>query len=128
MSTPIPSMPGLEDLADRGVLYTLAADGRTAQPARGAAWAAWYMTAERRVRLTRVGDAVLSTVFLGIDLHFGLGRLELWETTVFKLTGVEVAGRYATYDDAVRGHGQCVHAQVLATGAAPEELYDDTHR
>jgi hypothetical protein len=117
---------GLDMLARQGVLYTLAADGRTAQPARGAAWDEWYRTAERRVHQTRVGRVVLSTVFLGIDHTFGLGRLELWETTVFKPTGVEVAGRYATYDDAVRGHGQCVHAQVLATGAAPEELYDDT--
>mgnify|MGYP001559166815 CR=1 FL=1 len=46
-------------------------------------WARWYEKAERHVACDTIGDAKISTVFLGIDHAFGGGGPVLWETMIF---------------------------------------------
>jgi hypothetical protein len=46
----------------------------------------WFETANRRVAETMIGEAWVSTVFLGVDHNFSLtGKVSpvLWETMVF---------------------------------------------
>jgi hypothetical protein len=47
------------------------------------AWAEWFETADRVVAKTKVGDAEVSTVFLGLDHAFMGGPPILYETMVF---------------------------------------------
>jgi len=62
----------------------------------------------RTVAKTKIGDVVISTVFLGLDHRMdcmdGAGPPIVFETMVFggKLDHSE--GRYSTWDDAVEGH------------------------
>lgn len=46
-------------------------------------WAQWLENANREVAKTKVGEALVSTVFLGLDYNFGQGPPVLWETLVF---------------------------------------------
>lgn len=67
----------------------------------------WQETAhgpQKRVAETKVGDAWISTVWLGLDYSFGSGVPLIFETMVF---GGEYDGRllrWATEDSAIRGH------------------------
>jgi hypothetical protein len=67
-------------------------------------WAKWFETSERRVALTNVADAHVSTIFLGLDLSFGSGPPLLYETVVFGGALKNVTERYATAEEARRGH------------------------
>lgn len=83
-------------------------------------WAQWFETADRNIALTHIGDAVVSTVFLGVDHSFYFvfenGRPHnphpiLFETMIF---GGEQNGyqeRYHTLEDAMLGHEK---AKILA--------------
>jgi hypothetical protein len=71
-------------------------------------WAGWFKTADRTVAKTKVGDATVSTVFLGLDHGFS-GRVLLFETMVF---GGEHDGdctRAATWEEAERQHAHMVN-------------------
>lgn len=47
-------------------------------------WAAWFETADRIVFQTRLGETLISTVFLGIDHNFSdTGPPLLFETMIF---------------------------------------------
>ncbi len=78
------------------------------------AWAAWLETADRSVAQTQVGEARVSTVFLGVDLNFqsmvGLaaGAPILFESMIFggKLDGE--MNRYPTWGAAEKGHAAMV--------------------
>jgi len=49
-------------------------------------WAAWCGNANRRVARERIGDCVVSTVFLGIDHNWApSGPPILWETMTFRV-------------------------------------------
>jgi hypothetical protein len=68
-------------------------------------WARWFETANRRLAQEEVGEARVSTVFLGCDHNFeGSGPPVLWETLVFggPLSGEQQ--RYTSRADAIRGH------------------------
>ena len=76
-------------------------------------WAMWMETGDRIVLRTKVGVAVVSTVFLGLD-YAGLffagpdrGPV-LWETMVFgKASAFDQWGkRYASKLDALQGHAR----------------------
>jgi hypothetical protein len=80
-------------------------------------WAKWFEAHDRRVAFDMVGDGdarvEISTVFLGIDHNFGVGRVPiLFETMVFGGPEDGYCDRYATWDEAVVGHAAAV---VLAT-------------
>jgi hypothetical protein len=47
-------------------------------------WATWYENGDnRRVAVTEVGEAKVSTVFLGLDHNWSGGPPVLWETMIF---------------------------------------------
>ncbi len=103
-------------------------------------WGRWMQTAERIVLQTRVGDACISTVFLGLDHnHFGgaeamaymehghpfyclrFGKAILWETMIFKGRFDQFTWRYTSKLDAMRGHMRAV-AMVELADDAPRRL------
>jgi hypothetical protein len=75
-------------------------------------WATWMETADRHVRDSFQGDVRVSTVFLGLDHSFGVGRPLLFETMAF--VGHDSIGqeRYSTWAEAEEGHARWV-AQVF---------------
>lgn len=79
-------------------------------------WSAWFHNAERVVK-DKIGDAVVSTCFLGID--HGFGGEPLWfETMIF---GGEYDGwsdRYTTVEQAYTGHNAAVR---MVQGKLPED-------
>ena len=46
-------------------------------------WAQWFHTANRRIALTELDGAEVSTVFLALDHNYGMGPPLLYETMVF---------------------------------------------
>lgn len=86
-----------------------------------AEWAKLFDDGEARtVAKTTVGDAKVSTVFLGIDHGDGRGSQPLiWETMVFASDGDEYTNRYWTYEQAANGHVEVV--KRLMTG---QSLYE----
>lgn len=93
--------------------YTL--DGHEPVPCEDVLeWGRWFETADqkRRVAETFLGDVRVSTVFLGLDHHFGFDRLEhvpiLFETMVFGGPLDQEQERYATWDEAEAGHEEMV--------------------
>lgn len=90
-------------------------DGKTPVRAESVEeWAVWFETADRRVRLTRVGPYLVSTVFLGMDHNFGDdGPPILFETMVYcegvpgEFRGVswlDHQERCATWEEAEQQH------------------------
>lgn len=76
-------------------------------------WGEWFQNFDnRRVAETTIGDAWISTVFLGIDHNFsGDGPPLLFETMVFfdrEDLRDEIMMRYATYAEAREGHDTLV--------------------
>jgi len=69
-------------------------------------WAVWFKTADRHVAEDYlVRDVRVSTVFLGLDHRFyGDGPPLLFETMIFGGPHDGYQRRYATWDDAERGH------------------------
>jgi hypothetical protein len=47
------------------------------------AWARWFEAADRIVAQTQIEATVISTVFLGLDHHYGKGPPLLFETMIF---------------------------------------------
>jgi hypothetical protein len=67
-------------------------------------WAKWFETADRTVKKSKIGDAEISTVFLGLDHNWGLGPPVLFETMIFGGRFDEDQDRYCTWDEAIKGH------------------------
>jgi hypothetical protein len=71
-------------------------------------WAQYFEYANRHVANDTIGDANISTVFLGVDHRFGDGPPLIFETMIF---GGPLDGemwRYSTWDDAETGHQMAV--------------------
>lgn len=98
-------------------------------------WARWYENAERTVMRTELIDgSVISTVFLGLDLGWGHGPPQVFETGLISgeeqfsayskrmYHPVEVVARYATWAEAEAGHMEwierCVPKDMIAATAA----------
>jgi len=73
-------------------------------------WAKWFENAkERRVAHTRIKGVSISTVFLGLDHSFDDNSLPLlFETMVFSGKLGEEQERYATWEQAEKGHKEMV--------------------
>jgi hypothetical protein len=88
--------------------YILAEDGRTPLPVEDArVWEEWFEHSEntRLVACDVTPNGTVSTVFLGLDQRFIGGRHPLlWETMIFGGPCDQAVDRYASYDEAVRGH------------------------
>jgi hypothetical protein len=70
----------------------------------------WTTPAEdpTRIGLDRVGEATVSTVWLGLDHRLGEGPPLIFETMVFGGPGDDEMERYSTEDQARAGHDQWV--------------------
>lgn len=89
-----------------------------------------------RVALTHVGPYEVSTVWLGVDHHFGRGVLAIFETMVFLREDVAEPGerfldqymdRYASEAEALAGHQNVVdllleHYEARGMTISPESL------
>ena len=68
-------------------------------------WGQWYENAANRiVAKTKIGDAEVSTVFLGLDHSFGEGEPVLWETMIFGGVHDQYQDRYTSKEAALAGH------------------------
>jgi hypothetical protein len=76
-------------------------------------WARWLEKfGNCLVAQTKIGDLLLSTVFLGIDRSFGRGpQRELFETAILFSHDSDVIERYSNWDDAAASHEE--YALVL---------------
>jgi hypothetical protein len=92
------------------------------------AWRQWCKSADRSVALTQVGDAEVSTIFLGLDHNVsGEGMPVLFETMAFHGRGEtrhaldDLTYRYATWEEAEQGHAAVVAAMraMLLPPAGP---------
>ena len=79
---------------------------KQAHPATFEEYAAWLNGNSdcRRVALTKVGAAAVSTVFLGLDHSWDGGAPLIFETMVFGGPLDQEMTRYSTWDEAQRGH------------------------
>lgn len=73
-------------------------------------WARWFEAnrERRRVERTDLGDAEVSTVFLGSNHNLYDGPPEIFETLVFGGPLDQEMERYSTWDEAVSGHAAMV--------------------
>ena len=67
-------------------------------------WGRWFETAERHVGDDTFGNVRVSTVFLGIDHSFGVGKPLLFEKMIFGGKHDGYQDRYHTWKEAERGH------------------------
>lgn len=86
-------------------------------------WAQMFEDSDRRrVGLDEVGDASVSTVFLGIDHNYASfpSTPILFETMIFGGPYSDFQARYRTYDEAEAGHAAIVAA--LRAGQEPPDV------
>jgi hypothetical protein len=78
-------------------------------------WSLRYANSDRYVAVDSVGDATLSTIFLGVDHnHLGAGPPLLFETALFGPDDqVEVVARYSTWNEAEQGHQRAVGERIF---------------
>ena len=67
-------------------------------------WARWYEKADRLIVEDKIGEVLISTVFLGLDHSFGLGLPLLYETMIFGGKHNQFQERYSTRDKTIAGH------------------------
>lgn len=68
-------------------------------------WAAWMQTANRIVQQDTIqNDIKISTIFLGLDHSFGGDIPILWETMIFGGKQDQYQERYASLEEAKKGH------------------------
>lgn len=70
-------------------------------------WAIQYGESDRYVAQDMIGDARVSTIFLGIDHGYG-GRPLLFETMIFGGPHDQFQDRCSTWDEAEKMHDQAV--------------------
>lgn len=65
--------------------------------------------ANRIIEQKKIGSLQVSTIFTGIDRHFGKGQKLLFETTVFGIAGdLQPCWRSSTWNQAVKEHRRLV--------------------
>ena len=106
-------------------------DASTATGARPATWEEWRDArilddeAAKRIAKDAVGEAEVSTVFLGLDHAFDDGPPVLWETMIFGGEHSEDQWRYTSEQAARVGHERIV--QALREGRDPDQEHVDEH-
>lgn len=83
-------------------------DGKEPRPVDMMTWAQSFEGDRVRVGKDTVGDATVSTVFLGLDHNWGDGPPLLFETMVFGGSLDETCERYSTWDEAEAGHARMI--------------------
>lgn len=98
--------------------YVLEAD-HSVRPAELMEWAVFFEDiTNRRVALDKIGEASVSTVFIGLDHSFGDGPPLIFETLISGGAHDQEMWRYSTWDEAVAGHQTAVD---LVHGSEPSE-------
>ena len=82
--------------------------GRDGKPMSPAEWVDAMENGDRQVDRTEVGDAVVSTVWMGINHQFGDGPPLIFETMIFDGPLDQAQWRYATEAEAIAGHAKAV--------------------
>jgi len=97
----------------KGGFYIL--KGREPVPATAQEWAMWYEAAHEDGSISlahdTIGEASVSTVFLGLDQRLGRddgGPPILFETLIFGGDNDGDGRRYSTWDEAMAGHQEYV--------------------
>jgi hypothetical protein len=67
-------------------------------------WGKWFQTADRHVAKTEIGDANVSTVFLGLNHQWGSGPPLLFETMIFGGPHADYQERCSTWNEAEAMH------------------------
>ena len=88
--------------------FVLDDDGNAVEATDLLTWAKWFETANRVLAKDKVGDATVSTIFLGLDHSFGSSPPVLWETMIFGGEYDEHQERYASRAEALAGHSRAV--------------------
>ncbi len=97
---------------ERALVWILDEQGEPVSEEDTLTWARWFTAhdAERMVAKTERGPVLVSTVFLGIDYGLPLGGAPLlYETMVFGGVMDGQQWRWATREQAERGHTAVVH-------------------
>ena len=99
--------------------YILDSDGNPQLEPNPLKWALWFELSHlspgkdnRIVAKDCVGEAHVSTVFLGLDYRYGRGTPILWETMIFGGEHDQYCRRYATRAEAEEGHSEAVRMLV----------------
>lgn len=98
-------------------------EGRRPQPASLEGWAHWFETADRIVaRTVMSAEIVVSTVFIGIDHNYTrAGPPILFETLVMGGSHDGEMDRYATWEEAERGHEEMIRHISLYFGPCKQK-------
>lgn len=102
---------GIIPVTDEFKPNTFILEGRTPVPCDITNWAKRFEDKKlRQIANTEFGDYIrISTVFLGLDHNFdGSGPPILFETMIFGSSLNEQQWRYATYEEAEKGHEAAV--------------------
>jgi hypothetical protein len=67
-------------------------------------WGRYFESADRIVAKTEIGEAQISTVFLGLDHNWGEGPPLLFETMIFGGSHDEYQERCSTWEEAEAMH------------------------
>ena len=83
-------------------------------------WGHFFESGERIVDQTTIGDALVSTVFIGLDHRFdGNGPPLLFETMIMGGPLDDYTWRYSSWDDAEAGHRGAVRKARKAAKEQP---------
>ena len=90
------------------IIYILE-DGEPRRVDDHSEWAEWLASADITVAKTKLGDVLISTVFLGVDHNFGFyGNPILFETMIFGGEYDDYQERYTTLEESMYGHERAV--------------------
>ena len=94
---------------------------RNGKPISQMEWSRLMMDHEyKRVALDKVGDADVSTVWLGLDHNFsGTGPPLIFETMIFGGPHHDEQWRWSTLDEAIAGHASVVAALTFVDVSLP---------
>jgi hypothetical protein len=93
--------------------------GREAVPVDMMTWARWFEKGNRVLKRETIGNADVSTVFLGLNHQFGDGPPMIFETMVFGGELDQEQDRCSTYDEAERMHERMVDKVKALTSKPP---------
>lgn len=94
--------------------YYILNDDNTTSPASPHSWL-MSMGSRRHVAKKRIGDVLVSTVFLGLNHRWGGGPPLIFETMIFGGEHDEYQERYSTWQEAEAGHKRAVDMVTAAT-------------
>lgn len=94
------------------MLWRLDADGAPVQEPDVVKWGEWFEAADRTIACDRIGHALVSTVFVGVNSapfsEMRGGAPTLYETMIFGGARHQEREGYATRDEALAGHKRMV--------------------